>query len=186
MATAEDGSSSDQKDGADGARIDMVVDVMLGEPGGAPFNTVVLGGQPIGVPVERDAQADPFQDDEVWLRSVGGGVELRLLRGDEAVEQDEESGLLLYRFAHVPYGVYSVIVVTAGVPVETMRQLVVRREGVFLGDRQLAEQREGKPMAPPPGDDDGDSGEEVASVDESVGDEDGYIDQDDVDEGEDG
>ena len=147
MAAAGDESSSNQKDGA---RIDMVVDVMLGEPGGAPFNTVVLGGQPIVVPVERDAHADPFQDDEVWLRSVGGGVELRLLRGDEAVEEDEESGLLLYRFAHVPYGVYSVIVVTAGVPVETMRQLVVRREGVFLGDRQLGEQREGKPMAPPP------------------------------------
>lgn len=182
MAPAGDESSSDRNEGD---RIDMVVDVMLGEPGGAPFNTLVLGGQPIVVPVERDAQADPFQDDEVWLRSVGGGVELRLLRSDEAVEEDEESGLLLYRFAHVPYGVYSVIVVTAGVPVETMRQLVVRREGVFLGDRRFGEEREGKPMAPPP-DEEGDDGEEAALAEAPAGDEDGYIDQDDWDEGEDG
>jgi hypothetical protein len=179
--------SDDQQDIGD---IDLVVDVMLGEPGGSTFNTVVLGGTDIVIPVERDAHADPFQDDEVWLRSMDGGVEYQLGVDHPNVEEDEDKGLLMYRFEHVPFGVYSAFVVTAGVAVETMRHLVVRREGVFLGDKQLSDTHDGKPMAPPPTDDDaddaGDEQAETADASGSSNDESSYIDQYDHDEDMDG
>jgi hypothetical protein len=176
---------------------DMVVDVMLGEPGGSTFNTLVLGGTDVVIPLERDAHADPFQDDEVWLRSPDGSFERRLCSNDDAVEEDEDSGLLLYHFTRVPFGVYSVFVVSAGVEVETLRGLVVRREGVFLGEKQLSDSRDGKPMAPPPtGEDDEDElGDpdlesppddelEEPALESSADDEDVFIDQEDNDEGD--
>lgn len=127
---------------------EKVFNVMLGEPGEDTWNTLVLGGADVVVPVERDAHADPFQDDEVRLRSLDGGWEHRVCSSDDDVEDDEESGLLLCRFRDVPFGVYSAFVVSAGVEVETLHGLVVRREGVFIGDKLLSEARDGEPMAP--------------------------------------
>ena len=122
--------------------------VMLGEPGEDTWNTLVLGGTDVVVPIERDASVDPFQDDEVCLRALNGGWERRICSGDDDVEANEDSELLHCRFRDVPFGVYSVFVVSAGGAVETLRGLVVRREGVFIGDKPLSEARDGEPMAP--------------------------------------
>jgi hypothetical protein len=65
---------------------ERVHDVMLAEPGGKSVNTVVVGGTDVIVPLERDADGDPFHDDEVWLRSASGAVDLRLLSSDPDVE----------------------------------------------------------------------------------------------------
>jgi hypothetical protein len=167
---------------------DLVVDVMVGEPGEKPFNTLVLGGAEVVVPLERDADGDPFQDDEVILRSTGGSFELRLCSNDAAMEEDEESGLLMYRFERVPFGVYSVFVVSAGVEVETLRGLVVRREGTFFGDRQLPQEREGQAMAPAPNADDEDEDEgdtDALALSESSAEDEDYIDQDEGDDDDD-
>jgi hypothetical protein len=161
-----------------------VFNVMLGEPGEDTWNTLVLGGTEVVVPVERDEFADPFQDDEVRLRSLDGGWERRICNGDDAVEKGEDASLLLYHFHDVPFGAYSVFVVSAGVEVETLHGLVVRREGVFIGENRLSETRDGQPMAPTPT---GDSNDETSAdltepPDEaSADDEAEYIDQDDED-----
>ena len=126
---------------------EKVFNVMLGEPGEDTWNTLVLGGTDVVVPIERDASVDPFQDDEVCLRALGGGWERRVCSGDDDAEEDEESGLLHCRFRDVPFGVYSVFVVSAGREVETVRGLVVRHEGVFIGDKPLSEARDGEAMA---------------------------------------
>ena len=111
--------------------------VMIGPPGGKDHNTIVIGGVDIVVPLERDLDGDPYQDDEVWLRSLDGRFEQRRLASDPDVVEDTDTGLLLYRFKSVPHGLYSVWVNVGGQPSEVMRGLVVRREGVFVGDQAL-------------------------------------------------
>jgi hypothetical protein len=124
-------------------------DVMVADPGGKTVNTIVVGGTDVVVPLERDLDGDPFHDDEVWLRSASGGVERRLLATDPDVERDDANGLLLYRFREVPFGYYGVWVNVGGEPLEVIRGLVVRQEGVFQGERKLKASRSGK-VAPGP------------------------------------
>jgi len=72
----------------------------------------------------------------------------------------------------------------AGVEVETLHGLVVRREGVFIGKNRLSETRDGQPMAPTPmGDSDDETSADLTEpADEpSTDDEAEYIDQDDED-----
>jgi hypothetical protein len=118
---------------------DLVVDVMVGEPGEKPFNTLVLGGAEVVVPLERDLDGDPYQDDEVWLESLGGSFRQKLLSSDPDVVPDEDNNVLLYHFRHVPFGVYNVIAVVAARPIVVASGLVVRKEGVFLGDEKLGD-----------------------------------------------
>lgn len=116
-------------------------DVMLGNPGDDAFNVLVLGGIDVVVPLERDLDDDPLQDDEITLKSVDGTWEQTVLSGSEDVEEDDEAGVLYYRFRLVPPGIYSVFVNVAGEPAEVVRGLIVRREGVFVGGRRLRDAR---------------------------------------------
>jgi hypothetical protein len=125
-----------------------VVNVMLGEPGEDTWNTLVIGGTEVVVPVERDSDGDPFQDDEVWLCALDGTVVQRRYASDDEVDEDEEKRLLLYRFTDVRYGVYNVWTKIGGRPSEIARGLVVRREGVFAGESALPEERQGQGAAP--------------------------------------
>lgn len=120
-----------------------VYDVMLAEPGGKTVNTIVVGGTDVIVPLERDADGDPFSDDEVWLRSTNGGVDRHMLSSDPDVEADDANGLLLYRFRDVPFGYYSVWVNVGGQPLEVIRGLTVRQQGVFRGAKKLEATRSG-------------------------------------------
>ena len=166
-----------------------IVDVMLGEVGAKPMNTLMLERTDVVVPLERDLDGDPFQDDEVWLCTEDGTLVRRLYSSDEEVEEDEDNRLLLYRFNDLRYGVYGIWTKIGGQPVEVLRGLVVRREGVFMHGEALGETREGSACAPEPdhgaalGDDaqEEESAQEADGDDEQAGDEE-HVDQSDDDE----
>jgi hypothetical protein len=134
-------SATDDEDDTD--EHDLTLDVMLGEPGGATFNTVVLGGTDIVVPLERDLDGDPYQDDEIWLESLDGSFREQRYSSDSDVVPDEDKNVLLYHFRHVPFGVYNIIAVVAARPIVVFTGMVVRKEGVFMGQDKLTEDYEG-------------------------------------------
>ena len=121
--------------------IDSTYDVMLGNPGDELFNVLVLAGIDVVMPLERDLDRDPLQDDEVSLQSLDGAYEQVLFSSDDDVAPDDDNRLLYYRFRLVPPGVYSVFVKTAGKASEIVRGLIVRRDGVYLGTKKLTEER---------------------------------------------
>ena len=136
-----DADETDQDD------VDLVMDVMVGEPGEKPWNTLVLCEADVVIPLERDLDADPFQDDEVWLCGVGGTIVQRRYSTDEEVEEDQEKRILFYRFTQVRYGVYSVWTKIGGEPAEILRGLIVNRQGIFVGDTPLSETHDGVAIA---------------------------------------
>ncbi len=100
-------------------------------------NTLVIPGHDVVIPVELDLDGDPFQDDEVRISAELGGYERVLRSSDPSVTRAPEAAWLLYRFERVPYGVYRVSVRVAGRWMLLHLGLVVRRRGVFMGDREL-------------------------------------------------
>ena len=172
----DEGGQEDEAEEKD----DLVVDVMLGEPGGSTFNTLVLGGTDVVVPLERDLDEDPFQDDEVWLCASDGTVIQRRYFSDDEVEEDEDKRILFYRFTGVRYGVYSVWTKIGGQAAELFRGLLVNRTGVFLGDEALGETREGPAMAAGPAEDESAGIEAVVSIGADEDSDDGS-DEDDLD-----
>lgn len=129
--------------------LDDVYDVMLGGPGDEALNTLVLPELDVVVPLERDLDNNPLQDDEIVLTSIDGSMEHVLYSSDPDVEADEENRLLFYRFRFVPLGAYRVSVRIAGSLYVVIPDLLVRREGVFMGGKKLPQQRSGEKMAPP-------------------------------------
>jgi len=127
-----------------------IVDVMLGDVGARPMNTLMLERTDVTIPLERDLDGDPFQDDEVWLCTEDGTIVKRLYSNDEDVEEDTDSRLLLYHFRNLRYGVYAIWTRIGSHPVEVLRGLIVRREGVFMNGEQLGETREAPAIAPEP------------------------------------
>ncbi len=112
--------------------------VALGAPGETHENTLVIGGRSVVVPLETDPDTDPLHDDEVRLWSARGGYDRTLLVSDPAVEPDLDARMMLYRFDDVPLGVYRVAVCVAGEWHDLMHDLVVARDGVYLGGKRLA------------------------------------------------
>jgi hypothetical protein len=177
MALADDTDRDD---------VDLVVDVMVGAPGEEPFNTVVLGGTDVIVPLERDLDGDPYQDDEVWLENLEGSFREKRLSSDPDVVSDEDNNVLLYHFRHVPFGVYNVVAVVAARPILVYSGLVVRKDGVFMGEEKLTEEYD--PCSPDESDegetpsdeengtDDGSAENEPMPATEQGGDEDEPID----------
>lgn len=105
-------------------------DVSLGNRGERSHNTLVLPGVDLVVPLERDLDGDPLQNDEVHLVADDGSLDRRLTVDDPAV-RDDGDGLLRYEFRGVPFGVYHVSVRVGGELIEVMHGLEVRRRGVF-------------------------------------------------------
>jgi hypothetical protein len=117
-----------------------VHDVALGNVDEEDFNTLVLSGIDIVVPVEMDADGDPLQDDEVRLRSEDGYYDAVLRSSDPDVEPDTEAGYLNYCFRLVPPGVYRVSVRVREQWALLVRGLVVKRDGVYVNGEQLDDQ----------------------------------------------
>ena len=164
-----------------------IVDVMLGDPGAKPMNTLMLERTDVVVPLERDLDGDPFQDDEVWLCTEDGALVKRLYSSDEEVEEDADSRVLLYRFNDIRYGVYAIWTKIGGQAVEVLRGLVVRKEGVFMHGEALGETREGAACAPEPDHSaslGADSEEEEGGDDDQGGNEE-HVDQSDEDDDDD-
>ncbi len=113
-------------------------DVALGNPGEQDHNTLVLTGVDLVVPLERDLDGDPLQNDEVHLCAVDRSFE-RVLTVDDPDVRDEGDGALWYEFRGLPYGVYDLRVRVGAQLVEVMRGLDVRRRGVFFQGTRLDE-----------------------------------------------
>jgi hypothetical protein len=127
-----------------------VHDVALGNVDEEDFNTLVLSGIDIVVPVEMDIDDDPLQDDEVRLRSEDGYYDRVLRSSDPDVEPDSEAGYLNYCFRLVPPGVYRVSVRVHDSWSLLVRGLVVKRDGVYINGEQLDDQPPANPPAPAP------------------------------------
>jgi hypothetical protein len=117
-----------------------VHDVALGNVDEDDFNTLVLSGIDIVVPVEMDIDDDPLQDDEVRLRSEDGYYDAVLRSSDPDVEPDAEAGYLNYCFRLVPPGVYRVSVRVREHWSLLVRGLVVKRDGVYINGEQQSDQ----------------------------------------------
>lgn len=97
----------------------------------------MLGRWDIVVPLERDLDDDPLHDDEVVLKDADGVIVRRVFASDDDVAEDPDSGMLLYTFRDVPFGVYSVAVAVGAQQHPVIAQVIVRAKGVFVGDEQL-------------------------------------------------
>jgi hypothetical protein len=114
--------------------------VALGNRDETEQNTLVIADREVTLFLERDYDDDPLQDDRVRLLSFDGSVELILESDDpEHVEAVEDESLLCYRFLAVPFGLYRVMVEVDGGWKEVINNLIVRRQGVFIGDVELSD-----------------------------------------------
>lgn len=130
--------------------MDRSYDISLGNPTESDFNTIVLSGVDLTVPLEMDLDDDPLQDDEVRLRGESGHYERHLLASDPDVRPDPDRRIVLYTFRLVPPGVYRVSVRIAEERwLDVVTELVVTREGAFIGDHKLGVETEAVPEAAP-------------------------------------
>lgn len=120
---------------------ELVFDVALGNAGESDYNTVVLSGTDVVVPLEMDLDDDPLQDDEVRLVSEDGEFERHVRASDPDAEADDENRLIHYRFRAVPAGLYRVQVNVAGTWTDVVEGLLVQRGAVLCGETQLGTER---------------------------------------------
>lgn len=138
-----------------------LADGKTGEPADPErtVNTLVVPTRDVIVTVERDQRSDPEQADTLVLRSAGGAWESQEARpGGAGAHVDEGTRRIVYRFADVPHGAYRVSVDVGDGPRDVVHDLVVRRAGVFAGDRKLGSEPPRDELAP-----------EIEVVDEELG-----------------
>lgn len=114
-------------------------DVALFNAGETEHNTIVLGGVDVVIPLELDMDGDPFQDDAVCLRSLGGDWEHVCLSSDPEVKAARDKRHLYYPFHDVPAGIYSVDVRVAESWNTVISNLLVSRGAAYIGDQKLGE-----------------------------------------------
>ncbi len=139
--------------------------VALGSPGETHANTLVLGGATLVIPLEMDPDGDPLHDDEVRVWSPRGGYDRTMLADEPCVEPDRAARLMLYRFDDVPLGVYRVAVCVAGEWHDLMHDLVIARDGSYLGGTRLATDKPSVQAATSSGEATDDEPEEEAESD---------------------
>jgi hypothetical protein len=151
-------------------------DVVLGNPDDSDFNTIVLSGIDVVVPLEFDVDGDPLHDDEVRLQSEDGSYESVLLASHEDVKADADKRLVLYRFRAVPPGLYRVSVrIGAETWADIVVDLLVSSTGVSLGGKSLTSDD------PPAITADDDAGGDDADADDGGDDEDDdYVEANDA------
>jgi hypothetical protein len=132
------------------AQDEPVFDVMVGKVGDTSVNTLILDRTDLVVPLERDFDDDPLQDDEVWLKDASDEVVKKLLSSDPDVTDDPDKGLRFYKFRDLAYGMYSVWIVVGGQPREVIPGVAIRRTGVFFGSKKLLEKHSRPPVAAAP------------------------------------
>lgn len=124
-------------------------DVALGNKGEKDYNTIVLSGIDIVIPVELDIDGDPFQDDAVRLRAEHGHFDQVLTARDPDVEVDTSGKYLYYRFRYVPPGAYRASVRIGDDWVPLVRGIVVTKDGAFASGQKLGEDRPATAAADP-------------------------------------
>lgn len=98
------------------------------------YNTLVLSGIELVIPLEADLDADPNTRDSIKLVSQDGAYECVLTVGDTEVVKDGENPLYFYHFHFVPPGFYRVEVKIGEEWVPIISDLQVNQEGVFLNN----------------------------------------------------
>jgi hypothetical protein len=136
------------------AQDEHILDVMLGSPGDTNFNSLVLSGVDLEVPLEMDLDADPLHDDEIRLLSEDGAYEAVLCANEPDVQTDLDKNLYIYCFRSVPPGLYRIQVRTSDQGWATViTDIVVGRKGVRIGETELEDKDPEKipltPAAPP-------------------------------------
>lgn len=111
--------------------------VALVDPGQDFRNTIRLVGYDVVIPLEKDMDGDPLQDDRVRLTADVGNRVQEIASSDEDAEHDEEAGVILYSFRDVPPGVYHVETLIRGQWIRVIDGLTVRAKGVFMGSAAL-------------------------------------------------
>lgn len=114
-----------------------VCDVALFNAGETAYNTLVIGGVDLVIPLELDIDGDPFQDDAVCLRSHGGDFEQALTSADPAVTAAADKRHLYYPFLDVPAGLYHLDVLIAGQWTTVISTLLVSRGEAWVGPNRL-------------------------------------------------
>jgi hypothetical protein len=134
------------------AQDELILDVMLGSPEDSQFNTVVLSGFDLEIPLEMDLDGDPLHDDEVRLLSEDGAYEAVLCASEPDVRADMEKNLYIYCFRAVPPGLYRLQVRTSDQKWATViTDILVGKKGVRIGDTELEDKDPEKiPLEAPP------------------------------------
>lgn len=117
--------------------VDNIHNVALFNPGESEYNTIILGGVDVVIPLELDMDGDPFQDDAVCLRSHGGNWEDVRLSSDPEVVAAPDKRHLYYPFQDVPAGIYHVDVRIAERWNTVLSNLLVTRGKAYIGDKVL-------------------------------------------------
>jgi hypothetical protein len=114
------------------------LDVSVGDTGGTDFNTVVLTGVDVIIPLEADLDGDPLHDDEVRFLAEAGDYDTVLTANQEDVEFLADKNLYAYKFRDVPPGVYRVLVRVGDQDWATiMSNVVVHRSGVRVDGKEV-------------------------------------------------
>lgn len=101
------------------------------------WNTIVLPGMELIIPLEEDLDCDPLQDDEIRLLDLAGGQERIVKSSDpEAVPKHEER-LIYYHFKNVLPGIYKLSVRIGGHWADLLNDLIVTPKGAFIGRQRL-------------------------------------------------
>ncbi len=111
--------------------------VAVFDPGDAYYNTIVLPGMEIIVPLEEDLDCDPLQDDEVRLQRLDGGFEQIRKASDPEAIPDHEAALIYYHFTDVPAGYYRVSARIGGEWVDVTLDLMLTSKGAHMSGRRL-------------------------------------------------
>ncbi len=114
--------------------------VALFDAGDTYYNTIVLPGLEIIVPLEEDLDCDPLQDDEIRLQTLDGSFEQIRKASDPEAVPDDDAGLIYYHFSDVPAGYYRVSVRIGEVWVDVSVNLMVTRKGVYLCGNRLTKE----------------------------------------------
>jgi hypothetical protein len=111
--------------------------VCVGNFGEDDFNTLVIDGMDLVIPLEMDLDDDPMQDDEIRLRSIDGFFEQVVRASDPEAEPKPDERLIYYHFRDVPPGAYRIEVNVGGVWALVVDALIVTRTGSMLHGTQL-------------------------------------------------
>lgn len=145
--------------------------VCVGNLGEDDFNTLVIGGMDLVIPLEMDLDDDPMQDDEIRLRSLDGFFEQVVRASDPDAEPSPDERLIYYHFRDVPPGPYRIEVNVGGAWALVVDGLIVTRTGSMLHGNKLTNERPslslGAGLVQETGEqDEADQGGEVSSVEE--------------------
>ncbi len=123
--------------------------VALNRAPDSSYNTIVLGGLDLIIPLEIDLDKDPTEPDEIRLQSAGRWYESHVKSDDPEVEPDGENPLLLYPFRDVPPGIYTISVKVGGKWRDVLTGFRVTRDGVFYGEESIERTPDGSVLGTP-------------------------------------